>query len=230
MRHRLLMLALVPALVLAVAACGGSSKKGPAPAPTPTSAPKDEKPFAKSMLLELSDLPSGWAQTGQASANEDSPLEQLCGASQAEGRTGRAEGPDFAPGDQTVSVSESVLVFNTAEHAVAAIDKVPDLIDCATGAFNDGKLDDAGVEFSDATAKAVSVDAPGDKTRTYRIKVEGQLAGQPDSRQTVYILALYAIKGRVGYSLTVQSSDEAPDPDTLAEVATTAAAKIKQQP
>ncbi len=210
----------VTALGLAAVACGGSST----PKATPT--PVDETAFARSMLLTVDDFPTGWTETPSSTDNGENPMEKECNPKQ-EARTGRAETGDFSATDSASSVSESVLVFAKPADAMAALDKTSGIVDCGIKAFNDGKLDSNGIAFSDATSRKLSLDAPGDKSYAYQIDVTGTVGGE---QATVHLVVVYAVSGRVGYSLTAQTTDQSYRAADLEDVAKKAADKLKQKP
>ena len=218
--RRLIVLPVVLSLALAAAACGGSSK----PKATPT--PVDETAFAKSMLLTVNDFPTGWTETPSSTNDGENPMEKECNPKQA-GRTGRAETGDFSESEGAPSISESVLVFAKPNDAMAALDKTPSVVDCAIKAFNDGKFDSNGIAFSDAASRKMSLDAPGDKSYAYQIEVTGSTS---DGEVTVHLLVVYAVNGRVGYSLTAQTIDQPYGAADLEPVAKAAADKLKQKP
>ena len=225
--RKLALMLIVPSLLIAVAACGGSSKKSPTATPEP---PKDETAFAKSMLLTADDFPDGWVETPDRADNEENPLNEACGKAAEKGKTGRALSSDFAADANAASISEVVIVFGKDDDAATAIDKIPALIDCAVKAIDDDKLSSPGVEFSGTTSKKITVDAPGDKSYAFQIQMTGKATEQPDQEVTVYLTLVFAKKGRVGYQLTAQRTGEPADPTEIATYAKKAAAKLKQQP
>jgi hypothetical protein len=240
--RRTTLIASLAALALLAACGGGSSKKEPTPARTTSattaqSTPggqatggKDETQFAQSMLLQLADFPSGWILVNSAQVNEDSPLDTLCGTSIEDGKTGRAVTGDFAADNSGPTISETVITFPDASTGQDALDKVPDRIDCAIKAINDGKLDSGGVTFSKAESREANVSAPGDKHYAYQIRMDANDSSVTGGPQTVYFLLVYALDGRVGYSLTGTSYDAPYDTGLMTATAKSAAAKLKQQP
>jgi hypothetical protein len=255
MRNRALLIAFSSLLVV-LAACGGSSSSDKTAAPkaageatagkspaasssaaagktTTTATPepsKDETAFAKSMLLSADDFPSGWVETPNTTDTEDNPVTAQCGKAAEKGKTGRATSSDFAAGENSASIGEDVIVFARDDAAAAGIEAVPALIDCAVKLINDGKVNNADIEFSGTTSKKIMVDAPGDRSYAFQIQMTGKAAVQPDQEVTVYLTLVFAKKGRVGYQLTAQRTGEPPDPAEVAAYATKAAAKLKQQP
>ena len=236
---RILLLATLSIAAVLVGCGGGSSKKDATPARTTASSTaaasaspaKDETQFAKSMLLQLADFPTGWVLANSSQVNEDSPLDQFCGTSTEDGRTGRAVTGDFAPKVGAASVSETVIVFPDADTAMSSLDKVPDRIACAIKAINDGKLDQPSVKFSKAESREANVAAPGDKHYAYQIRMNAAgLDPAATDTTTVYFLLVYATKGRVGYSLTGTSTGQPYDTGEMTTAAKNAAAKLKQQP
>jgi hypothetical protein len=208
----------VLSLVFVAVACGGSST----PKATPTAV--DETAFAKSMLLTVNDFPSGWTETPSSASGED-PLKKECNLNE-DARTGRAETGDFAESEGKPSLSESVLTFANAKDAVAALDQTTATVDCGIKAFNDGKLDSDGIAFSDAASRKLSLNAPGDKSYAYEIDVTGKSSG---SDVAVHLVVVYAVVGRIGYSLTAVSTDAPYKAADLEPFAKKAAAKLKQK-
>lgn len=225
MRRIVILPALIAAALLVVA-CGGSSSPKATPTPVATPAPVDETAFAKSMLLTVNDFPSGWTESPSSAASEDDPLTKQCNPKPAT-RTGRAESGDFAESESAPSISETVLVFTQASAARAELDKISDVVSCGVKAFNDGKLDSSGITFSDAASKNLSFDAPGDKSYAFQIDVTGTTS---QGAATVHIIAVYAVVGRVGYSLTAQTTDQPYGISDLEAYAKKAADKLKQKP
>lgn len=253
--RKLALMLIVPPLLIAVAACGGSSSSdktatpktagdataakspaassSPAAGKTPTAAAdttKDETAFAKSMLLSADDFPTGWVETPNTSNTEENPLNVACGKPSEKGKTGRARSSDFSADENSASIGEDVIVFGNDDAAGTAIDKIPALIDCAVTAFNDGKLNNPGVEFSGTTSKEITVDAPSDKSYAFQIQTTGKATEQPDQEVTMYLTLVFAKQGRVGYQITAQRAGEPADLAEVAAYAKKAAAKLKQQP
>ena len=229
-------------LALILVACGGGSSKttktpasaSPAPASSPASAASpavDEAPFARTMLLQLADFPAGWVLVNSSQTNEDSPLDQFCGTSVEDGRTGRAVTGDFGSSDGAPTVSETVVVFPDADTAASALDNVPDRISCAIKAINDGKLDQGTITFSKAESREAAVSAPGDKHYAFQIRMDAT-SSDPSSADngTVYFLLVYGTRGRVGYSLTGTAYGAPYDLAEMSAAAKDAEAKLKQQP
>ncbi len=225
MRRIVILPALIGAALLVVA-CGGSSTPKATPTPQTPPTPVDETAFAKSMLLTVNDFPSGWTESPSSATSDDDPLTKQCDP-KASTQTGKAQSGDFAESEGAPSISESVLVFTTASAAMAELDKNPDVVKCAVAAFNDGKLDSNGITFSDAASKSMSFDAPGDKSYAYQIDVTGTTS---QGQATVHIIAAYAVVGRVGYTLTAQSTDQPYSATDLETYAKKAADKLKQKP
>lgn len=223
MRRIVILPALIAAALLVVA-CGGSSASKAAPTPQTPPAPVDETAFAKSMLLTVNDFPSGWTET-PSTTSEDDPLTKQCNPKPAT-RTGRAESGDFAENEGAPSISETVLVFTNASAAMTELNKISDVVSCGVKAFNDGKLDSNGITFSDAASKNLSFDAPGDKSYAFQIDVTGTTS---QGQATVHIVAVYAVVGRVGYSLTAQTTDQPYGVSDLEAYAKKAADKLKQK-
>lgn len=253
--RKLALLAALSSLLLVFAACGGSSSddktatpkaagdatatkspaaaSSPAAGTTPTAAAdtaNDETAFARSMLLSAADFPTGWVETPNTSNDQDNPLNAICGKAAEKGKTGRATSSDFAADENSASIGEVVIVFGKDDDAGTAIDQIPVLIDCAVTAFNDGKLNNPGVEFSGTTSKAITVDAPGDKSYAFQIQTTGRAIEQPDQEVTMYLTLVFAKQGRIGYQISAQSAGEPADPAEVAAYAKKAAAKLKQQP
>lgn len=235
---RISLLAAVSVAALLIA-CGGDSKKDPTPAGTAgsstpsasASAAKDETPFAKSMLLQLSDFPAGWVLSASSQTNEDSPLDALCGTDSEAGKTGRGVTGDFASADGAPSIYETVLTFPDAGTSAAALDKIPDRITCAIKAINDGKLDAGGVKFSGAESREAAIAAPGDKHYAYQIRMDAAgLDPTSTDTTTVFFLLVYATDGRIGYALTGTSYNTPYDAAEMTTAAKAAQAKFKQQP
>jgi hypothetical protein len=240
-----MLIASLAALAL-LAACGGGSSKtvptatrpaGGAPTaagstPSGDATPaKDETAFAESMLMQLGDFPAGWILVNSAQVNEESPLDSLCGTSLEDGKTGRGVTGDFAADNSGPTISETVITFPDESTARDALGKVADRIDCAIKAINDGKLNTSDVTFTNAESREAAINAPGDDHRAYQIRIDVALSNpSPNDPQSLYYLLVYAVQGRVGYSLTGTSYDTPYDTAVMTSTAKTAAGKLKQQP
>ena len=243
--RRIALLTATASLLLIVAACGGSSSSsktatpaasGGAKSPAATSATAatpspatDETAFAASMLLTAADFPAGYGEIPATPDDTENPLTKACGEASEKGKTGKATSSDFSASADAPSISEDVLVFAKDGDAGAGLDAIPALIDCAVRAINDGKLDNAGVTFSNTASKKISIEAPGDKSYAFEVTAIGKVTGQDTPPVTLVFTLLFAREGRVGYQLTA-SGQTAFDTAELAGYAKKAAAKVKQRP
>ena len=243
--------AAVALIVLAASsACGGgSSSKTPTAtartvAPTSAATPPstgatasstpsvpDESSFAHSMLLALSDFPSGWISSPGSDPNESTnPLVKACGNAAQQGRTGRASSDDFAADPNSVAISESLVIFPDEATASAAIENVPALIDCTVKALNDGTLDTNQVKFSGASSSVVPITVQGDKIYSYQVQASVGSSDVPGQKQPVYLLIAYVRTGRINFSIRANGSSAPIDAGQISGYAQKAAAKIRQQP
>lgn len=230
-------LTLVIALIgLLTGACGGGSNSSGLEAtdtaatatslvtstPVPTATPNEDA-LAKSLLLTVDDFPVGWAE--EAQSNSPSPLDK-CKPS-AEGERGKSESGNFSNGGSS-SVSETVGVYDTADHVSASLDQVGALGDCVTKALDDGELDTDAATFSDASFSPLSFTAYGDRTSAYRFKFHVKAKGQTGigSEGDAYLDLIYVLRGRVGFSIVATDVLSPFDTTELQQAVTKALAKI----
>ncbi len=203
--------AAILAICCFVASCGGGGTQPTTsgatatppftPATTDTPAPTDtpnEDALASSLLLTVNDFPVGWAE--QAKSNTPSPLDKC--APTGEGRRGRVESGSFSQGG-SASLSETVVVYDTAGHVSASLDQVTALGDCVTKAFNDGEVDTDAATYSNASFSPLSFTTYGDRTAAYRFKFHIKANGQAGigSEGDAYLDEIYVLRGRVGFSI-----------------------------
>jgi hypothetical protein len=186
------------AVAFAVARCGGGGEEG-----APDGAAADENALAQSMLLALSDFPTGWAEES-SDEDEESPFDQC--DSEADGQTGRAETGEFSEGGNA-TVAESVVIFNTAARVSARLDNLLSFGDCLVGVVASGKLDTDEISYSDASFGRVSFPQLGDRTEAFRLGVRFKQKGQTGfgSEGELYVDVVNVIVGRVG--LSIQATD-----------------------
>jgi hypothetical protein len=208
-----------------------AASNSPAASKTPTAATSanDESDFAKSMLLTAADFPAGYIETPSTRDPEQNPLQVACGEAAEAGKTGRADSSDFQADANAASVSETIIVFGKDADAQKGIDAIQALIDCAVKAINAGKLNSNGVEFSGATSKQITLNAPSDKSYAFEVQTTGSVPGQTGDLSVTFTL-IYARKGRIGYQLTVTGGGQQLTTPEIETYAKAAAAKIKQRP
>ena len=192
--RRVLLLIPVFAL-LSVSACGGDDDSLPAA----TTVPADQA-IAESLLLTLADFPADWTEEPDEPGDSANPLD-TCDPGDARGRTGLAETGDFTLG--TDSVSNSVAVFQSAAAALAALDRIPEQGNCMVREIKGGALDDENFEALDATFEPMPFPATGDRVEAHRFTMTlKQLDSGLELKVTLDLV--YAVKGRVGFSLSAQ--------------------------
>jgi hypothetical protein len=182
------------------------------------------------MLLTVDDFPEGWRAATET--NDDAPADQCNADDEFPGREGRAESGDFAFADNQTSVSEIVVVFDTASNASAGVDEFESNVACFVETVNSGARDGGGVVLSDARWERVPFEDLGSETRAYRVEflVTGNSSEEGPGEQRAFLDVVAVVDGRIGYSLTTFKPGAPFDVETLLQLARTAEAKIKQAP
>ncbi len=232
---RLVALSLMFAGLLALlAACGGGdddsdSADNGAPQKKSPAAARNEDEFARSMLLTVSDFPTGWTETPDDD-DEPSPFDKCLPDAFKEGRTGRAESGTFSRGSSDADIGHVIEVYQDSAQAQKAISTVPETVKCMVAAINDGKLNDKEAEFSKAELGVMSFPKLGDRTEAFSVKFRAKAKGQsgPFSEANGYISFVFVSNGRVAYSVSATDVITAPDADLLETQVKKANAKIRQ--
>ena len=158
-----------------------------------------EDSLAGSLLLKVSDIPTGWSEVPEKDT-PDSPFSKCDDGPASAGLTGRAESGEFARGGVT-TINQTVSVFADPNAAQAAVDAyVRDRLGCVVKTFNDGGADDEDATWSDATLADVSFPGFGDASQLKRISVKGK-AKKGSSEIDAYLDVLVVRKDRVAFSL-----------------------------
>lgn len=193
--------------------------------------PNNEDDFARSMLLDLDDFPAGWVEAGEgADRGVDEPGTPIQRCATQEGRTGRASSPDFAPAPGASTITETIVVFDDKDAALAAIDQTAELVACAINALNNGELDSDGLSVSAARAEELELSTHGDASRAYLTFFE--LNPSDEETYPVYSLAVYGARGRIGFNVVLQTGVEPPSEaiayfESMVDIAV---AKLRDQP
>lgn len=174
----------------------------PSPSPSPTTSPDPhaEDDLARSLLLTVNDLPTGWSET-PPDDEEKNPFDE-CDRGSPPGATGEAETNNFSRGG-AAAFSEDVVVFAAQADAVSSLDRIQGLADCLVALINDGKLDTDEAEFSDAKFGAMSFPSFGDVTDAYRLEFHVKAKGQSGlgSEGTAYLDMVRVVEGRLGAAI-----------------------------
>ncbi len=218
-------------------ACGGSSSTDattPNPGASATSQPSsatssgNEDALAAAMLMTREDLPGDYLEK-KKTTDELATLAELCGRSEPPGATGRATTDDFLFDGQSPAFSEVVVVFATEADAQASLEAAPAFVDCALGAINKGKLNNATANLSGAISADVLIETGADTSRAVQITATKEYLGQT-ARATAQYTIVFANEGRVVYEVSTRGTGYEPmDLEEVAEVAQSAAARIRQQ-
>ncbi|MEX1254911.1 MAG: DUF4352 domain-containing protein [Dehalococcoidia bacterium] len=192
---------------------GGNDSAKTTPGDDQTSEPSNEDQLAESMLLLLSDFPTGWAE--EPESDEDSPFDD-CTPDTPAGRMGRAATGSFSSGGSD-SISQSLATFETPDQANAAEDDRSSIGDCLVEVVEAGRLDDQEAAYSDASFSPLSFPAHGDRTDAYRLKVHVAARGETGfgSEADVYIDVVNVLIDRVGFAVQAQSVFSPFDSDEL---------------
>ena len=203
--------------VLIMSACGGDDQHSDA---------TSDDDLAKSMLLAISDFPSGWSEEP---SNEESSAFDKCEPSR-EGRTGRAESGDFSK-DRSASVSETVAVFDTPEHARAALETIRsrDVADCVVNVVENGDLNNDKADYSDASVGDLSFPSKGDQSTALRFKIHAKVKGQSGlgSEVDLFVDTVSVLYGRAGFSISASDVSTPYDSDELEQTVSDALSKVK---
>lgn len=195
-----LLAAILFASLAVLAACGDDDD---APTATPTADANAESALAESLLLDVNDFPTGWAE-GPADDEEPSPFDRCDDKAPSKGRTGEAETGEFSEGDSK-EVQHSVAVFTSAADAAASLDEVRALGECLADVVNKGELDDEEAEFTDGVFGDLSFPTFGDKTNAYRLEVHIDAKNEegPGSEGTLYLDIAFVTEGRLAFFVQV---------------------------
>jgi hypothetical protein len=217
MKARLLVPALVSTASFAVAGCGSSSDDTKtltvsstsaaqastataSRATTPTVDKEADQQIAAAALLKLSDFPPGWTASPREDDEDDDSLLNCGGLrDQWEKRSGRAQTPDFAHGNEA-EASNSVLIFPDDAPARAYIDAMTqqEVLDCITKGLQDSIEDTSSedLEIGDVKTSQLRVPDRGDDSVGVRIEI-------PITAQSIDLTASADITlVRVGRALT----------------------------
>ena len=223
MRWISLMLAVI---ALGIASCGGGGGNGN-DGPSQTSDVPNEDALADSLLLEVSDFPSGWAEEPPADEGEEDPFEEC--TPDMPGRTGRAESGDFSRGG-SATIAQSIVVYVGNAEISAALDQVPANAQCSIDLINDGDLDDSEFAYSDASLGSLSFPKVGDRTESYRLKVHVDVKGESGigSEGDIFYDAVYVTVGRVGISIFAFDTFTPFSASELEEIVSVAVDKVER--
>ncbi|MEX2158412.1 MAG: DUF4352 domain-containing protein [Dehalococcoidia bacterium] len=218
-----LILSLLTSVAFLSFACGGKSGDDPADAATGNSS---EDELARSMLLTLSDFPTGWAE--EPDDSEESPFDE-CDPGPAQGRTGHAETGDFSS-DGTASISESLSTFSTADETRSALDQISSKADCFVAVVDDGKLDDDEATYSDASFSRLSFPEHGNRTEAYRISIHAKAKNETGfgSEGDIYVDLVNVTVDRVGFTVLASNVLSPFDSDDLDDYVSIAEARVSE--
>lgn len=231
-RARLIATLLIAAFALSAGACGGDSEAEPqaATTSTATSATSDEastdgsaqeqinaedQAFAKSVVFQPADFPSGWREETEDNGDED--IFEACGISLSDFTvTGRADSPDFARGEATLATSFAA-VFQPEAEAEQAFALVSG--DEATACFQrylEAQGPSAeGVSVKDVSVGTLSFPSIGDESAATRIvltlEAEPDFGGDPVEIATytdlIWIRQANAVAGLVFFDVRTPFPD-----------------------
>ncbi|MEO8538144.1 MAG: hypothetical protein ABI577_00270 [bacterium] len=193
--RRILLVALCACAVLAFACSSSDGDDGSGTTSDSTATPNpNDTEIARSMLLTISDFPTGWAES--TSADENSPLDKC----QTETDTPNRASADFAKGSGNTSISQTAAVFPLAEDAQKSIDGYRSRLDCAVKLINDGKLDNKDTSYVDAKVGALSFPALGEQSTALRLTMTAKPKNTTGSIAIFFDVVLVR-KGRTAFSL-----------------------------
>lgn len=149
-------------------------------------------------------------------------------STRAEGRQGKAESGDFSSGS-AASVSETVVIYDTAQDVGASLDQFNDRSQCVIAAVNNGDVDSDAATYSDASLSPLSFPKYGDRSESYRFKLHVKAKDQTGfgSEGDAYIDMIYILNGRVGFSIVAFDVFSPFDTTDLQRIVVKAQAKVK---
>jgi hypothetical protein len=209
--------------VALLAACGGDDDDGGGDDDGGSTA---ENALAEDLLLTLDDFADDWTEMPDEDEDTPNPLDE-CDPGTPEGRTGEAESGEFSDG--SVTFQQSVGVFESADDAVAALERVPGMGDCMVGIVNDGGLDDDEATYSDARFEEVDAPNIGDASSAYTLEMEVTVPGESDEEEqsgTIYFDLVFLTEGRFATNVQSVSVLFPTDESLLQEVTEAAHAKL----
>lgn len=218
---------LAGAIGFGACAGGGGESSEDTPAESSPDAAANEDDLAQSLLLVLSDFPTGWAE--EPDNDNESPFDE-CGYETSEGRTGRAETGTFSDGGSS-GISQTLATFETSSQVDAALDRLSSAGDCFVRVVAEGKLDDEDAIYSDASFSPLSFPDHGDRSEAYRLSVHAEAKGETGfgSEADVYIDLVAVVVGRVGFTVSAVDILTPFDSDELDEYVSIAEARVRDE-
>ena len=169
--------------------------------PSATLDPNAEDDLARSLLLDVNDFPTGWAET-PADEEDDNPFDE-CNGDPPRGRTGTAETGNFSSGGSEV-ISQDAGVFDSPANVNSTLDQIQERADCIVKVVNEGKLDDDEAEYTDAKFGSLSFPSFGDRTEALRLEFQVKAKGESGfgSEGTLYFDLIYVVEGRLAFFIS----------------------------
>jgi len=191
----------VTAAALILVACGDDDDNDAEP--TPSTA---EDSVAASVLLQLADVPPGWA----AAPNTDhSPTDQ-CNQLLA-GSTGTADGEDFSNADGAVLFQAAAVFANVTAASDGLKEYADERVECFAEAINLGFGDTEEMTFSDAKVDDFEFDQTADESQARRVTFSAT-SKKDNASTTGYYEVVVLRKGRISTAL-VARNDASPIAD-----------------
>jgi hypothetical protein len=229
------LLATVLAIGLALSACGGGGDDDDAGDDSDdgdeTPAGLTDNELAEAMLLILEDFPDQdrWTYTAPTDdPDEPNPLDD-CDPGEPEGLTGEADGGDFEPEDIFGEITQDIRIFEEHDQVVTAIERFPDVGECAEEVVNDGDLDTEDATYSDFEFSELDFPEFGDFSRAYRITMTATSTDPEDDPQTaaIYIDQVVVAVGNIGVRIQASAAFDPFPPAGVAEIIQLALDKIE---
>lgn len=172
---------------------------------SPSSSNK-ERALAESVILKLSDFPTGWTSDPLPASDFVAIFIPV------PGETGSADSDVFSDGAGT-AVSESSSVSATSADALAGLSRVLVGIDCLDQALAAGAGDADGVTLRNPRSTPLDVPAAVATSIGFRTTVdaEGATTGGGTVKVTVYVDSFIVVVGRMSIMLVVGSGGAEPD-------------------
>jgi len=191
----------VTAAALILVACGDDDDNDAEP--TPSTA---EDSVAASVLLQLADVPPGWA----AAPNTDhSPTDQ-CNQLLA-GSTGTADGEDFSNADGAVLFQAAAVFANDTAASDGLKEYADERVECFAEAINLGFGDTEEMTFSDAKVDDFEFEQTADERQARRVTFCATWK-KDNATSTGYYEVVVLRKGRISTAL-VARDDASPIAD-----------------
>ena len=206
--------------------------------PTPRAAPISDDRLAESMLLDSDDFPDDWVHLAYNQDDLDEAYADFgvgsldaCRMESFDGETGRALNGEFSDRNTTMlSINPRVIVFDTDEHARAAVADIVRVQRCEADAIGTGLDVDETFALGPATFESRPSE-PFDAQSVIRTStVQIYKTETPPNEDLLVFDVVHLVEGRVVYEVVGFQRHTPIDEELLRTYVEAARGKIRQQP